>query len=66
MTLTQYVTDPSLSLYKIPTLAQLEACFVDDLICNLLTLGLDLRDEKDVSLYFILSGIEVVGGIEGG
>ena len=41
-------------------------CFVDDLICNLLTLGLDLRDEKDVGLYCILGGIEVVGCLKGG
>ena len=53
-----------MSLYKI--LAPLKACFADDLICNLLTLGLDLRNEKDVSRYCILGGREVVGGIESG
>ena len=64
MTLTQYVTNPSLSLYKIPTPALLEACFADDQICNLLTHGLDLRDEKDVGLYCILGGIESVGALK--
>ena len=55
-----------MSLYKILTLAPLEAFFADDLICNLLNLGFDLKDEKYVGLYFILGGIKVVGGIEGG
>ena len=41
-------------------------CIANDLICNLLALGLDLRDEKDVGLYCILGGIEAVRGLEGG